>query len=210
MQSLIAEASVGELQERDVDIRIGSMLELAAGAGGYSEVFATLSSDLVVSDLNRSPAFERELAHIRFVEADVRGSLPFPEHRFDFIYCASLIEHLEDRTNLYGECLRMLAPGGRALFSFPPFWSLTLVGGHQFKPFHLLGERAAARWARVDSYSDHDLYPLTIRQVANELSDNGWHILDTWPRMWPSNTMRLPGLLADMLTWHACFLTEAA
>lgn len=40
--------------------------------------------------------------------------LPFPDHRFDFVYVLKLIRHfqLEDRQRLYAEIRRVLAPGG--------------------------------------------------------------------------------------------------
>jgi SAM-dependent methyltransferase len=125
--------------------------------------------------------------------------LPFAAGTFDLVYCASLLEHLPDRTRLFEEAKRVLRPGGRALFSFPPFWSITLVGGHQHKPWHLLG---VGEWERTG------LYPLTTRRVEAELQNAGWQLVDKWARMWPANTLRLPWMLADWLTWHACYLVS--
>lgn len=215
MQKLIAEQSVSELNARGVDVAIGSMLEIAAGHGGYTQVFEKISPDLVATDIKKLETFRRDLAHVAFEQSDASKPFPFADGRFDFIYCASLIEHLEDRSNLYRECRRLLAPGGTALFSFPPFWSLTLVGGHQYKPFHLFGEKVAVAVARrrgedVRSYSDNDvhggLHPLTIKQVTKELENHGWRVTHRWARMWPVNTARFPGIIADLLTWHVCFL----
>jgi len=218
MQRLIATSSVEELRFRGVDLESCSMLELAAGHGGYTQVFAELSPDLVATDLHRAPVFDGELSHVAFQEVDATGRFPFPDGRFDVVYCASLIEHLADRSSLYSETRRVLASGGKALFSFPPFWSLTMVGGHRFKPFHLLGEKVAVRSVSLrdgvdigsygDDYGHGGLYQLTIGGVADELTESGWRVVDRWARMWPVNTARLPGILADWLTWHACLLVE--
>ena len=215
MQEHIPRVSVDELSIRGVDVRNGSMLELAAGNGGYSTVFSALSQDFVATDI-QSWAFTDDLAHIRFVVADASRPFPFPDGRFDLVYVASLIEHLPERESLYSECRRVVALEGHALFSFPPFWSLTLVGGHRFKPLHLVSERAAVNRAsrlygeEFRSYADDHLYPLTVRQVLKEIEEHDWRVVDRWARMWPINTARLPGIVADLLTWHVCILVSPA
>ncbi len=218
MQKLIALASVSELTQRGVDMAASSMLELGAGRGGYTQVFAKATSDLVASDIHRADVFDCELSYVPFELVDVTEPFPFEDNRFDLIFCSSVVEHIPDRSILYQECSRVLAPGGRALISYPPFWSLLMVGGHQYKPFHFLGERLAVLLTgrrlgmTIESY-DHDygeggLYPLTIAGLQREFASNGLRVIDQWARMNRINTVRWPGILADLFTWHACFLVS--
>ncbi len=70
----------------------------------------------------------------------------FSDESFPFVFCASLIEHVPEPIGLLTEIARVLTRDGSAYLSFPPFYSP--VGGHQFKPFHLLGEQLALRLTR--------------------------------------------------------------
>ena len=133
MQEHIASASVEELSHRGIDIAESSMLELAAGNGGYSVVFSELSQDFVAATDIQSWGFANDLAHIPFVVADAARPFPFPAGRFDLVYVASLVEHLPNRATLYAECRRVMAPQGHVGLRSRPFWSLTLVGGHRFQ-----------------------------------------------------------------------------
>ena len=132
MQEHIASASVEELSDRGIDIAESSMLELAAGNGGYSVVFSELAQDFVATDI-QSWGFTSDLAHIPFVVADAARPFPFPAGRFDLVYVASLVEHLPTErpsTPSVGASWHRRA----TWFSrSPPFWSLTLVGGHRFQ-----------------------------------------------------------------------------
>ncbi len=219
MQNLIAESSLSELSDRGIDLTDSMMLELGAGHGGYSQVFEKNSRRLIASDIYQAGVFAEDLSHVEFTYVDVRERFPFSDGLFDFVLCSSLIEHVADRSTLFQECGRILAPGGKALISYPPFWSLSMVGGHQYKPFHFLGEKLAVRLAtrqRGSSNNSHDhdygeghLYPLTVNAVRQELRANGLRVLEEWARMSPVNTLTWPGLLADLFTWHACFLVSA-
>ena len=60
-----------------------------------------------------------------------------------FVFSASLIEHVATPETLLAEIGRVLAPGGFCYLSFPPFYSPR--GGHEFAPYHYLGERLALR-----------------------------------------------------------------
>ena len=219
MQNLIAESPLSELKDRGIDLTDSVMLELGAGYGGYTQVFDKNARRLIASDIYQADVFAEDLSHVEFAHVDVREPFPFSDGLFDFISCSSLIEHVADRSTLFQECGRILASKGKALISFPPFWSLSLVGGHQYKPFHFLGERMAVKLATqkrgsiINSY-DHDygegqLYPLTVKAVRQDLKVNGLRILEEWARMSPVNTLAWPGPLADLFTWHACFLVSA-
>lgn len=119
---------------------------------------------------------------------------------------------------MLAECRRVLRPGGVLYLSFPPFYSLCMIGGHQFKPFHLMGESIAIRLTNAvrgtayrsyaDCYGDYGLFPLKIGTVRGLIQTAGFNVEHVLTRASCVNTARLPGLVADLLTWHVCYLAR--
>lgn len=58
-------------------------------------------------------------AATRFVAADASRPLPLDDGQFDAIICIDAINHLRDRVGVLGDWHRLLAPGGRLLFTDP-------------------------------------------------------------------------------------------
>jgi SAM-dependent methyltransferase len=143
----------------------------------------------------------------------------------DLVICASLIEHVPIPTDVIRETLRVLKPGGFVYLSFPPFY--TPLGGHQFSPFHLLGQRFALRvnsirkqyhgkyWLQerypiqpvsfAQAFGGWGLYPLTIAKVERILAIFPIETVDRSTRWLPLDFSGLP-LLREFLTWHVQFL----
>ncbi|MFQ6100903.1 MAG: methyltransferase domain-containing protein [Anaerolineae bacterium] len=191
------------LTEQGVHIQNARVLDLGCGRGGYSCVMANAGAEVVSIDLSRP-----ETIPPTFVLADAL-QVPFDSSRFSIVFCASLIEHVPTPARLLAEIERVLAPDGVAYLSFPPFYSP--VGGHQFKPYHLLGERWALRLHKhkVDSYATScgkwGLYPLTIRRARQIIVETGLRIRHESTRFLPFNVARLPWL-GEFLTWHVQFI----
>jgi SAM-dependent methyltransferase len=216
MQRYIAESTVTELAARGVDLAASRVLELGAGLGGYSQVLFRKSNSFIASDLEKNSLLDAWDIPFRIV--DVRQPFPFESCSFDLIYCSSLVEHIAEPRAMLRESRRVLRPGGTLFLSFPPFYSLAMVGGHMFKPFHFLGEKAAVwifnRLHRTDirdfasCYSTWGLYPLRIDRVTKLISDCEFEIKHVYTRMSAINTTQLPSLLKDLATWHVCYLAE--
>ena len=217
MQRYIADRSLDRIERSGIDLASSSVLELGCGHGGYSTVLHDRCRSLLATDIERDPAFEPEgpAGHVAFEVLDVRRPLPLPTASVDVVFCSSLIEHVEDPALLMREARRVLRDGGSLYLSFPPYWSLSMVGGHNFKPFHLLGERLGLRVhnrvrgddvaSMATAYGDYGLFPLRIDQVGGLLAAAGFEETDRYTRLSRWNTTRLPGVLADLATWHACF-----
>jgi len=104
------------------------VLEVACGSGGVSVRFAERSGVSVVGvdrhesavasarrRAERSAAAER----LRFEVADADRDLPFADGSFDAIFCNDSINHFRDRDRVFREWRRVLAPGGRCLYTDP-------------------------------------------------------------------------------------------
>lgn len=191
------------LAQHGVHVQGLRVLDLASGHGGYSCALAEAGGRVVSIDLHRSA---------RRLPAFARGNalqLPLASQQFDLVFCASLVEHVPDPATLLGEIRRVLAPEGHVYLSFPPFYSP--VGGHQFKPYHLLGERWALRLSRhkaasfATGFDGFGLYPLSIRGMRKLISEAGLGIRHQSTRFVPLDLSRIP-LLGEFLTWHVQFL----
>ena len=214
LQKFIAEESVIELEQKGIHFSELRVLELGSGAGGYSIVLNERSRFFVASDLNKDEFFEKSGIPFQFLNA--LEKFPFEENSYDLVYCSSLVEHLSAPTNMIKEAWRVITPGGFLYLSFPPFYSLSMIGGHQFKPFHFLGEHLAVKLSnRFRNLKNHNyatsdknfgLYPLTIAQVRKMILDCHFKVTETFTRLSPVNTAHLPGILKDFLTWHVCYL----
>jgi SAM-dependent methyltransferase len=191
------------LTECGIILKNALVLDLGCGKGGYSTVLMEKGARVVSVDMQQ-PEFPPSI----FAQADAIN-LPFSSNSFPFIFCASLIEHIPEPSQLLAQIRRVLTPGGLAYLSFPPF--LSPVGGHQFKPYHLLGERWALRLSgrKSDSFATAcggwGLYPLTIRHARQLFLEAGLKIVDESTRFMPLNLARLPWL-GEFLTWHVQFI----
>ena len=216
LQHYIAEASVDEIEARGVKFAKSLVLELGAGMGGYSLTLSQRAKDFVASDIRHGEIIDG--LGVPFTQVDATQRFPFEDDGWDLVYCSSLIEHIDNPQSMLQECWRVLRPGGWLYLSFPPFYSLSMIGGHRFKPFHFLGEWFAVRIAslfhrkRFRSYATcygvYGLYPLTIDQVKAFVLDAGFDLADVYTRMSLVNTAKLPGFLKDLMTWHVCYLAR--
>ena len=210
------------LKSKKVPLSQKRLLDLGCGLGGYPIAFQEEGAQVVGVDLERGriPGFHGK------VTADAL-TVPFSEGSFDLVICASLIEHVSQPEVLIQEALRVLRPGGFLFLSYPPFYSP--VGGHQFAPFHLLGERISTYVFRkrnkfkklvwlnermsmspasyAASFGSWGLYRMTIRKTRQMMRQLPFDILDCSTRLLPINTAVIP-ILGEFLTWHVQFLAR--
>jgi SAM-dependent methyltransferase len=191
------------LRVHGICVKNTMVLDLGCGHGGYSYVLSRAGAHVISLDLRRP-----KTALPAFTQGDAT-KLPFADRSFSLVFCASLIEHVADPARLLAEVRRVLAPEGYVYLSFPPFYSP--VGGHQFKPYHLLGERLALRLSRYKAngfatcFGDWGLYPLSIRRAQRLIKEAGLEVVHISTRFFPINFARLPWL-GEFLTWHVQFI----
>ena len=209
-QAFQAGLIIAALEAKGVRIAGKWALDLGCGDGGYSLALSAKTNRVVAVDRNIVQKARESCpgGPILWNQADA-SALPFRDGQFEFILCASLIEHVDNPAGLLSEIRRVLAPDGICYLSFPPFYSP--VGGHHFKPYHLLGERVAMRLARRpgESYrtawSQWGLYPRSIRQVSRLIKAAGFDVRSMSTRFLPVNFAAVP-VIGEFLTWHVEFI----
>lgn len=219
-QQFQGELLVRYLKSRSVDVKGRSILDLGCGRGGYMRAFKNDGAQIFGVDR----LSEEVLSGMPVACADAL-SLPFDSGQFDMVICASLIEHVVSPVDLVRELIRVLRVDGIAYLSFPPFYSP--VGGHQFSPFHLLGERMALKIARArglyrgnqwlqdnypispqsyaEAFGEWGLYPLSIAKVQGMLQNLPIEMIERSTRWLPLDFSGLP-IVGEFLTWHVQFL----
>jgi SAM-dependent methyltransferase len=104
------------------------LLDVGCGSGGPTLYVARLTGcqvvgvelyDEAVAEGTRRAQETGLGGRASFLQADASGTLPFEHGAFDAILCIDTINHLSDRPRVVGDWARLLAPGGRLLFTDP-------------------------------------------------------------------------------------------
>jgi 2-polyprenyl-3-methyl-5-hydroxy-6-metoxy-1,4-benzoquinol methylase len=223
-QAVQAQLVTGHLSAHGVHLAGQRLLDLGSGLAGYSQIFAAQGAQVISVDLLKT---KLPPTHgLSQVQGDALA-VPLAGAAFDVVFCASLIEHVADPLRLVQEIERLLKPGGVAYVSFPPYYSIK--GGHEYSPFHYLGQKAALRIVRhkqgmpawvdqlyhatdqVTSFSNlyrgWGLYIMTIGKFRRLLRQTGFILMDISTRYLPASFIRWP-VVGEFLTWHAQFLLK--
>lgn len=132
--------------DRILDIGCGPGRHVSGACAGYEAV--VIGADRNIDDLKS--ARENICLHEEYSgklkgrwglsAADITA-LPFPDHAFDHVICAEVMEHIPDDRGAAGELFRVLRPGGTLTVSVPRYlpekicWKLSdayhnTPGGH--------------------------------------------------------------------------------
>jgi SAM-dependent methyltransferase len=225
-QAFQARWLIDYLEEHGVALKGKRLLDLGSGVGGYSLEFARVAETVISVDLMQPRRPESTGLPLRQVNGNALH-VPLRSESMEVVFCASLIEHVREPEALLWEIKRILRPGCMAYVSFPPYYSPP--GGHEFTPYHYLGERLALRlvprkravagWVRTmytandeatsfnDLYAGWGLYRMTIGKMRRLIAQTGFTCLDMSTRYLPVSAIRWP-VLNELLTWHAQFLLQ--
>lgn len=198
------------------------VLDLGSGIGGYSLEMAKQGARVVSLDLVRPAHTFAQNNELLVADA---LAIPMRHESIDLVFCASLIEHTQNPSRLLAEIRRVLKKGGFCYLSFPPFYSP--VGGHEFSPWHYLGEERALRLSRrrrrfpawvgdiyqvpssprslSESFQTWGLFRMTIARAKRLVAATGFRTINMSTRYLPVSAVRWP-VLGEVLTWHAQFL----
>ena len=148
-------------------------LVLDLGAGGGRHAYGAFERGAEVVALDYSEADAKDCGAFLAALVEERGDghaasmsgdatcLPFPDHSFDRVICAEVMEHIPDDRAAMRELFRVLRPGGTAAITVPRFgpelvcWALSdeyhlVEGGHvRIYRWSVLTERLQQAGLRV-------------------------------------------------------------
>jgi len=221
-QKFQGELLIRFLSDLDIQFSGKDLLDLGCGFGGYSKAFLDAGAKVIGTDLSPS----NNQYDIPMVSGDALN-LPYKHNSFDIVICASLIEHVPQPVLLLTEINRVLKSGGLLYLSFPPFYSP--VGGHQFSPYHLLGEKIALVLSRKYSiykpspwiensfqneevkystaYGKWGLFPITIKRFYELINMLPLEIIRQATRYSFIDFSRIP-IIGEFLTLHVQFIIK--
>ena len=95
---------------------VGLFLDVGCGECNYTNILRTKTREVISLDVQKpqNPLSSENTFVLGSVE-----NLPFKENSFDFIYCLSVIQLIEDDRTAIEEVFRILKPGGRFYFTVP-------------------------------------------------------------------------------------------
>jgi SAM-dependent methyltransferase len=155
------------------------VLETAAGTGIVTRKLRDAlpaATHLTATDLN-PPMLEiartkfRSGEQVEFQPADATA-LPFGDGSFDAVICQFGLMFFPDKAKSFSEVFRVLAPGGRYVFSV---WD-----SHRYNPFGRLAHEVPGAFFRADPpqfynvpFSCHQIDPIKESMMAADFSDIG-------------------------------------
>jgi 2-polyprenyl-3-methyl-5-hydroxy-6-metoxy-1,4-benzoquinol methylase len=97
----------------------GKVLDVGCGTGFMLSSLQSPNRQLYGIDISTSAIkiAKASVVEANFYVSDVRN-IPFEANTFDWLICIDTLEHIEGNATVK-ECLRILKPGGKALFSAP-------------------------------------------------------------------------------------------
>jgi len=160
---VIFEDFAGETARRVAALSPARVLETAAGTGILTRQLRdrlSQGSELMATDLSATmlEVARAKFGHdekVAFQIADATA-LPFADSSFDAVACQFGIMFYQDRQMSYREALRVVAPGGRYIFSV---W-----GSHEYNPFGRIAHEIAGRLYPSDP-PPYYLVPFACHQI---------------------------------------------
>ena len=215
-QTCQAERVVSSINDVFVLDKSMSALDYGCGNGGYTFEFAKQFDSVHAIDFFVKPIKNRNSNNnnVKFYDADL---LTYTGEPKDFVFCASIIEHIEKNMQYaFLENLKNnLKPGGYLYLSYPPFYSI--IGGHKCAPFHYFPEKFAIylsnkiKGAQVESYEKMwgtwGLHKTTIKEINEMLIKVGFTIIETRVRYMPYWYSKL-FKNTEFFNWHVEFFCK--
>lgn len=107
------------MEFREKKYIFGRMLDIGCGEKPFRDFFKNHVSEHIGLDTEQT-LHERSAIDL-FATA---YKIPAPDASFDSALCTAVLEHLEEPELALRECVRILKPGGYALYTIPFIWHL--------------------------------------------------------------------------------------
>jgi ubiquinone/menaquinone biosynthesis C-methylase UbiE len=114
------------------------------------------------------------------------SKIPLADGSVNMVFSNSVVEHIADKEGTIREVARILAPGGRYLFSAPHKAFETAFPFHRFL-VRLLGERLGSRWIGAINAKFIHLWLQTAEEWTRDLEAGGLKVVAVRHTLMPEN-----------------------
>lgn len=168
-------------------------IELGAGRGDLSVLFAQRGADVTLLDCNENALtaakdrFARLGLDARFVKGDLTDERTASSHQFDVSLSAGVIEHFKgtDRTTVIRTHREVLMPGGMTIVSVPNSWC---VPYRAWKAY--LGLRGWWPYGMEIPYSKGEITRRALDAGFDRVETHGLHLLQSIGDHWVKRLLR--------------------
>jgi len=205
--SMLAAETVQRLERRYRPVAGQRVLDLGCGPGFYTSAFRRHGATVTPLDGSFDELDLAGRPPDGAVLADA-GRAPFPDGRFDAVFCSNLLEHARDTAAIIDEIARVLRPGGWGYVSWTNWYSPW--GGHDMTPYQFLGPERGPRLyearhgpPRKNRYGE-GLFAVHIGPTLRLARAHPDLLVEhVEPRYWPwaSALTRVPGV-REVLCWN--------
>ncbi|MBO4399503.1 MAG: methyltransferase domain-containing protein [Lachnospiraceae bacterium] len=113
-RSAFAEANAKVVRERFGTLHGEYVLDLGCGYGRYTDRFNRIGGQAIGVDGSQAmlDIAKKKYPGVTFDVMDITKPLPFPDERFDIVFCNQVLMDIENVADVLAECARILKPGG--------------------------------------------------------------------------------------------------
>jgi len=185
---LLCNHIVQEYFARGADVTGKTVLDIGSGKGNHLVGFSR--NGLEAKGLDKQDECVEILKEFEIKPCNLEEeAIPWPDNSFDFLYTKSVLEHVCNTTNFIKESLRVLKPGGTAVFMTPDWRSQQDFFWDDYthvKPFTRKGLQNAAIINGFESVDCSYFYQLPI----------------AWEYPWIENFFPVFNIIPDMFKWR--------
>lgn len=171
------------------------VLALACGGGQQSPVFAAHGASVTVTDIsdqqlaNERYVAQREGYEINIVKADLSKPFPFEDSFFDMIFNPVSNCYIEDIIPMWGECARVIKPGGILMMGFvkeelfmfdPDFMNEDVLISRHSLPFNPIKDLSEEELGKKQSERKPLAFSHTLTEQIGGLIKAGFEITDIY------------------------------
>ncbi len=120
----------------------GQILDLGCGRGDYLDAFDSLGFNVRGADISPNVSELKSDFFVQKINFE-KDTIPFNKDRFDYVFSKSVIEHMENPSNLLDIAYDGLKPGGTAVI-MTPSWEYTYWGPFYIDHTHITPFTAAS------------------------------------------------------------------
>ncbi len=153
------------------NLSIKTCLDIGCSSGEITEYLGNYFYKIVGIDIDKEAITDNKSQKSQSYVLGNSSHLPFEKHKFDYIICSQVYEHVESQSALVHEIKRLLKPEGICFFSGPNKYSI--VEEHYWLPFLSWFPKFLSNYYMrlFKKGKIYDINPLSYKKLLDLLKD---------------------------------------